>query len=205
MAIVGHADLASADVQDTLDRHQSHDRFRGIRDYGAPGYLEDPAWRRGFAELGRRGLISSIDCTPATMADVDALLRAESGTRTVIDHMGFPQSHGDEEFALWTRGMTALAAHEQVICKVSEMGIVEQGWSLDSIDRWVTGCVEIFGPRRVIFGTNWPVDKLYGDYAELVGAYRTLLAGYSRDEQAAMLGGNALDLYSIRQTKEHSP
>ena len=196
-AIIAHADLADSGLPAVLDRHGEFPLFRGIRDFGRPGYLEDPAWRAGFAELGRRGLIASVDCTPTTMPQVESVLREVPGTRAVIDHMGFPQSFGDEEFERWQRGMRTIARHEQVVLKVSEMGMVEHGWTLAGIERWIHASIEIFGPERIVFGTNWPVDRLYGGFGELVDAYRALTASHSPSERLAMLAGNAVALYSI--------
>jgi predicted TIM-barrel fold metal-dependent hydrolase len=198
-AIVGLADLAAADPREMLDRHLEHANFRGVRDYrfGDGGHLTDPAWQRGFRLLGELGLVASIDCTVETMPDVEALLAAAPDTPTVIDHMGFPVERSQEYFEQWQRGMRGLAAFDQTICKISEIGMIEHGWTVDSAAPWIRACIEAFGPQRCMFGSNWPVEKLYSSYAELVDAFRQVFAGYSADEQHAMFAGVAADLYSI--------
>jgi predicted TIM-barrel fold metal-dependent hydrolase len=75
--------------------------------------------------------------------------------------------------------------------------MVEHGWTLEGITRWVTACIDLFGPQRCIFGTNWPVDRFYSSYAELIGAYRQILSRYSDGEQRAMFVNVAADLYRI--------
>jgi predicted TIM-barrel fold metal-dependent hydrolase len=59
--------------------------------------------------------------------------------------------------------------------------------------------IDAFGPNRIMFGTNWPVDILYATYMEQVDAYRTIIAeaGFSRDEQEDMLYRNAERFYRI--------
>jgi predicted TIM-barrel fold metal-dependent hydrolase len=77
--------------------------------------------------------------------------------------------------------------------------MVDNHWTIASIRPWVLHCIEAFGPARTMFGTNWPVDILYGTYLEQTDAYRVILAeaGFSRDEQESMLYRNAERLYRI--------
>ena len=95
--------------------------------------------------------------------------------------------------------MSALGVVENVACKVSGFGMADNHWTIDSIRPWVLHCIEAFGTDRIMFGTNWPVDILYGTYLEQTDAYRRILAeaGFSRGEQEAMLYRNAETFYRI--------
>jgi len=198
-AIVGYADLAADNPREMLERHLEHPNFRGVRDYrfGDGDYLLDPRWQRGFRLLGELGLVASIDCTLDTMPSVASLLSAVPDTRVAIDHMGFPVERSDEYFERWRQGMASLAAYEQTVCKISEVGMVEHGWTVERMTRWVTSCIETFGPRRCMFGTNWPVEKLYSTYPELIQAYRDVIAACSQREQRLMLVDTAAEVYRL--------
>ena len=84
-------------------------------------------------------------------------------------------------------------------CKVSGLGMADNRWTLESLRPYVLHCIEAFGPDRVMFGTNWPVDILFATYIETVDAYRRIIAdaGFSREEQAKMLHANAERYYRI--------
>jgi predicted TIM-barrel fold metal-dependent hydrolase len=70
-------------------------------------------------------------------------------------------------------------------------------WTADSIRPWVMGCIEAFGVQRCVFGTNWPVDRLFSSYDPIVDAYATIISGFSQDEQEALFSRNAERLYRI--------
>ena len=85
--------------------------------------------------------------------------------------------------------------------KISGLGMGEQmagsNWTTESIRPWVEACIDVFGTERSFFGSNWPVDKMYSTYAELADAYRSLVSGFSVDEQHALLHANAERVYRI--------
>ena len=62
---------------------------------------------------------------------------------------------------------------------------------------WVLGCIEAFGADRVVFGTNWPVDRMFSSYPDLINAYAKIISGFAQDEQMAMFSGNAERLFRI--------
>ena len=73
----------------------------------------------------------------------------------------------------------------------------DRHWTTESIKPWVMEAIEAFGVGRCVFGTNWPVDRLYSDLPTLTGAYRSLTAGFTRDEQLDLLLRNAERYYAI--------
>ena len=117
----------------------------------------------------------------------------------ILGHAGFPVQRDDAYFEQWRSEMSALGEAENVACKVSGFGMADNHWTIESIRPWVLHCIEAFGPSRIMFGTNWPVDVLYATYLEQTDAYRTILAeaGFSRSEQEDMLYRNAERLYRI--------
>jgi predicted TIM-barrel fold metal-dependent hydrolase len=124
---------------------------------------------------------------------------AMPNTEVILGHAGFPVQRDDDYFQQWKSEISELARVEHVAAKISGFGMADNHWTIDSIRPWVLHMIEAFGPDRIMFGTNWPVDILYATYLEQTDAYRTILAeaGFSREEQTAMLSGNAERLYRI--------
>ena len=93
--------------------------------------------------------------------------------------------------------MRALARADNVVMKISGLGMMDRLWTIDSLRPWVLGSIEAFGVDRVVFGTNWPVDRMFSSYPDLINAYATIIAGFTRDEQTAMFSRNAEKLFRI--------
>jgi predicted TIM-barrel fold metal-dependent hydrolase len=73
----------------------------------------------------------------------------------------------------------------------------DPSWTVDSIRPWVLHCIEAFGVERSFFGTNWPVDKLFTPFGDVVAAYAEIVADFSAGEQQALFSGNAERVYRI--------
>lgn len=196
-AIVAHVDLAGDDAAAELDRHAGYANLRGIRDFGTGDYLLDARWRRGAALLAPRGLVLDLDARWETMGQARDLAAALPDLTIVLEHAGYPISRDPEYFAQWRAAMTGLAAAPNVVCKVSGLGMGDPRWSVESLRPWAEHCFEAFGTARCVFGTNWPVDRLFSSYDAVVAAYRELLAGWSDDERHAFFSGTAERVYRI--------
>jgi predicted TIM-barrel fold metal-dependent hydrolase len=195
--IVAEAWLAKPDVEAQLERHAQFPRLRGIRDFGEGEYLEDPAWERGYALLEQYGLVCCLDSEADRFAKARALAERNPGVTMCLDHCGVPLERTDSYFDHWRIELRNLAQAQNVVVKVSGLAMRDPAWTVESIRPWVLECIDAFGPSRVVFATNWPVDSLFSDYGDVVAAYRTILAEFARDEQAAMLAGNAERIFRI--------
>jgi len=81
---------------------------------------------------------------------------------------------------------------------MSAFGIIEHVWNIDVIRPLVRRIVDVFGVERCFFGSNWPVDSLYGSsYATLIDTFRASIADHPADAREAMLSGNASRIYRI--------
>lgn len=197
-AIVGATRLNAADVEHQLDRHaEASPGFRGVRDYAVGDYLRDPAWQRGYAALGRRGLVSCLHVTWEDMEKARDLGRQFPETVLCVDHAGFPMQRDDAFFAQWKKGMQTVAEADSAVVKISGLGMFDNGWTVESIRPWVLACIEAFGVERSFFGTNWPVDRMYSTYGDVVDAYAEVIADFSDDEQTALFSGNAERIFRI--------
>lgn len=196
-AIVADADLKDPGVEKVLEAHAAHPRVRGIRDFSYGDYLADDAFHRGYALLERHGLLFDMACVWEEMGRVRDLAKKIPGVTLVIEHAGFPQERSDDYFENWRRGLREAAEAESPVIKISGLGMKDPRWTVDSIRPWVLECIEAFGVDRAFFGSNWPVDRLFSSYADVIDAYRAIVADFSEDEQDALFVRNAERVYRI--------
>ena len=195
--IVAECHLARPDAAQVLDRHLKFANVRGIRNFGDGRYLIDPAWRSGFAELGPRNLVSCIDTRVELADDILDLARSFPEIQICIDHCAIPLGRNAASFQRWRAAMDVMAKSPNVTMKISGLGMGDPLWTVDSIRPYVLGSIEAFGADRVVFGTNWPVDRMFSSYPDLINAYAEIISGFSRPEQTAMFSGNAERLFRI--------
>ena len=195
LAIVVHSNLKMPEIEKELLRHCEYPNVRGIRDFSEGDYLVDPSFHRGYALLERSNLVASLNVEWEEMLKMRDLALKFPNIMAVLDHTGFPKERTDEYFRNWQKGISDLAEAENVVCKISGLGMCDWDWTVDSIRPWVLHCIEAFGPDRCMFATNWPVDRLFSTYDVLIDAYTEIIADFSDDEQAAMFSGNAERLY----------
>jgi predicted TIM-barrel fold metal-dependent hydrolase len=193
--LVGDARMQADDVEETLARHAAHPNFRGIRDFAEGDYLVDPAFHRGYSLLEKYGMSFDLDATPETMTKARDLALAFPATDLILGHAGFPQERTEEYFELWMAGLRALAEAPNAACKISGLGMVDQRWTVESLRPWVLGCIDAFGVERCMFATNWPVDRLFSSYGDLVDAYRQIVSDFSAAEQRSLFVDNARRWY----------
>ncbi len=196
-AIVAYADLRAPDVEATLERHCEFPNMRGIRDFSYGDYLVEPDFHRGYALLEKYNLIASIAAQWQEMAKLRGLAEKFRNIPIVIDHAGFPAKRTPDYFENWKEGMRTAAQADNIICKISGLGMGDNNWTVDSIRPYVLTCIETFGVERSLFATNWPVDSLFSDYSTIVNAYDEITAGFTDDERAALFSGNAEGIYGI--------
>lgn len=195
--IVAHCDLAGPDAAETLERHMEYSNMRGIRDFGQGDYLVDPKWQEGYGLLARDDLVFCLDVLPENLPKARALAEKYPDVVLCIDHAGFPHSRDDDYFQMWRRGMQEAAGAPNVVIKISGLGMCDNRWTVDSFRPWVLGCIEAFGPERSFFGTNWPVDRLYSSYGDVVDAYAEIIADFTPAEQEALFSANAERVFRI--------
>lgn len=197
LAIVGDARMQAADVESQLERHAQFSMMRGIRDFAQGDYLVDPDFHRGYALLEKYNLAYDLDCLWENMAKAGDLAMKFPNIRLVLGHAGFPQERDDQYFANWRDGMRRLAAADNAVCKISGLGMRDPAWTVESIRPWVLASIEAFGVDRCMFGTNWPVDRLFSSYVDVVDAYHEIVADFSDEEKRQLFSGNARTYYRM--------
>ncbi|GAA3152184.1 putative TIM-barrel fold metal-dependent hydrolase [Kribbella aluminosa] len=196
-AIVAHCDLADPFVESQLERHASFAAVRGIRDVGQGDYLTNPAWRRGVGQLARFGMVLDLDCDWKRMGIARELAEQNAEVPIILDHAGFPTARTEDYRQQWQSGLRELAKAENAYCKISALGARDPRWTIDSLRPWVLCCIDAFGPKRCMFGSNWPIERLYSSYTPLVDAYAEIISEFSQAEQEALFHCTAEHLYRI--------
>lgn len=193
--LVGDARMQSDDVDETLARHAAHANFRGIRDFAEGDYLVDPDFHRGYARLEHYNMSYDLDATYENLGKARDLALKFPGVDLILGHAGFPQERTREYLDAWTTGLHTMAEAPNTACKISGLGMVDQRWTTESIRPWVMGCIEAFGIDRCMFATNWPVDRLFSSYGDVVTAYREIVSDLTTEEQRKLFVDNAKRWY----------
>ena len=119
-------------------------------------------------------------------------------SHVVIDHIAKPPIR-DRARQPWADRMAAFAALEHVACKLSGM-VTEadwEEWQPADLAPYVDHVLAVFGPRRMLFGSDWPVCLLAASYDRVVETTRELLGGLNEAEAAAVFGGTATEVYRL--------
>ncbi len=207
--VVGWVDVAAADVGDQLDRilaKPSGSWLVGIR--SLVQYEPDPDWLSqravvaGLAEVAARGLCNDLLVLPHQLDAVLSAVSEVAESRFVIDHLAKP-AIGSSAWEPWATQLAAVARRHNVSAKLS--GLVTEAewssWTVGQLQPYVEHAMSVFGPERLLFGSDWPVCTLAASYQRIVDLADHFVSTLSTDERALILGGNATELYSL----DHSP
>ena len=200
--VVGWVDLVSPDLDRQLEHFSRDRRFRGVRhlaqDEPDERWLARPDVVRGIGALRRFGLTYDILVHARQLPSALELVRHLPDQPFVLDHAAKPEIRAGR-LEPWRSDLRTLAAHANVACKLS--GLVTEaaweGWTAEGLRPWLETALECFGPQRLMIGSDWPVCLLAGDYDRVVGVAADFIASLTADEQAAILGANALRFYGI--------
>ena len=208
-AIVGYADLLADDVRPALDRLTRYPLLRGIRmqlhwhenaEYRfakAPDLADDPRLRRNFAALSDYGLSFDLQVFAPQMAGAARLAADFPGTTFILQHAGMLEDLSDAGRAAWRDGMTRLAAQPNVFTKLSGLGTFIHRNDPGQIASIVRETAGLFGAGRCLFGSNFPIEKLWTDFTALAAAYREAVAPHTQAERADMLHDVAARVYRV--------
>ena len=196
-AIVGHVDLRAPNAREVIEKHLKYQHFKGIRDFSYGDYLVNKDFRKGFALHEEYNLISSIAVRWEEMEKLVDLATSFPNIIIILDHAGNPEYRTEEYFNNWKSEMTKISKMDNIICKISGLGMSDHNWTIESITPYVETCLELFGISRTIFATNWPVDGLYSDYSKVINAYKEITKFLSLSEQEAFFYKNSENIYDI--------
>lgn len=205
VGVVGWAELTSVGLAGTLARHLAGPGGRwlvGVRSQVQhrpdPDYLRRADVQAGLATVAAAGLafdlVVRVDQLPAAAAAAAAVPQC----RFVLDHLGKPAIAAGE-YEEWRARIAPLARQPNVVAKLS--GLVTEAdwaaWTVDDLRRYVAAAVELFGPDRLMFGSDWPVCLLAASYDRVVEALTDALGPLSPAEATAIWSGTATRAYRL--------
>lgn len=207
-AIIPFCDLTKESVSDDIEAHASHAGVRGVRQIigrsaeedrktGTSSLLGDARFKRGLQVLSDKELSFDLQLTPPLMQAAASVFSEVPDLKVALCHCGSLSTFDPDGISEWKQGLQALSELPNLICKISGFGMFDHGWTQDSIAPLVHRIIEIFGPERCAFGSNFPVDKLFASYEETIGAYLNICEVYSSEERDAMFRTVAEDFYRL--------
>ncbi len=209
-AVVASAPLEDPDLPAILRDLADCGGLRGIRQIlnhepswprneSRGDFLDQPAWRKGFARLEERSLTFDLQLNPNQFRKAARLLARHPGVPIVIGHLGSPTAADLREATVYWEGLEALADLEQVYLKISMLSYTDREWDRSPLVRdSVHRAMDLFGMRRCMFASNFPVEKHVGWPAgRLYGAFRGLAAHLDAADRQRLFADNARRAYGI--------
>jgi L-fuconolactonase len=200
--VVGWVDLQAGGARAELQRLGSNPRLVGIRHIvqsEPDDFLLRPAFCRGIALLEELGLAYDILIYERQLPVAVKFVSRFERQRFVLDHLAKPDIRNGR-IRTWEQGLRQLARFPNVLCKLS--GLVTEadwaGWTPAELRPYLDVAFDCFGAHRMMIGSDWPVCTVAAGYARTLGVVMEYLAGRPREEQDAVLGGNAQKFWNLK-------
>ncbi|MBM3401415.1 MAG: amidohydrolase [Bacteroidetes bacterium] len=197
--VVGWVDLCSPTIHERLEYYSQFSKLKGFRHILQAEPVEfilKSEFQRGIASLKQFGFTYDILVYPKHLSVIPDLVKSEQ--RFIIDHLAKPDIR-NSRFNNWETEMKEIASFDYVYCKLSGM-ITEadwMNWKKEDIFPYIDKMFEFFGAERLVFGTDWPVCKLAGEYDAVCGLMEEYLSKLSQREQELVWGKNATQFYNL--------
>jgi len=208
-AVVGHVWFTDPECEAKLAAHSAFPLFRGVRSKpitserpdtglrGTLGTMDDPKWRTGYALLEKHNLSFDLRVPYWHLDEAAELAQDFPKTPIALNHTGYPWDRSPEGLAGWRKSMEALARSPNVHVKVSELGLPDRPWTVESNRGVVLDAISIFGIERCMFGSNFPVAGLFAPYSTILRGMFDILKDRQEAELVAFFYANAKRFYRI--------
>jgi L-fuconolactonase len=200
LGVVGWIDLAAADAAAQIQTRARDPLFVGVRpmlqDIAEPAWILRPELQPALAAIAGQGLVFDALILSHQIGVIEELAGRHPDLGIVLDHGAKPKLGHDAAMTIWRAEMRKLATRPNVCCKLS--GLLTElppGESPDAVTQAVTMLLDLFGPQRLIWGSDWPVLTLAGHYQEWFTLARAVIAARRPDALTSVFGGNAARLY----------
>jgi predicted TIM-barrel fold metal-dependent hydrolase len=162
-----------------------------------PDYCNDPQFRRGFALLEKYDLSFELQVYAPQAKHAVELIEAFPNVRMILVHAGMLTERTPAAIEQWRGALMAMAAFPNLCVKLSGLGMYSLGLTYTQARQVICDCVQIFGPQRTIYGSNFPLEKLHASYADFFGHYRKVLSEYTEAERREVFHDNAARFYKL--------
>jgi predicted TIM-barrel fold metal-dependent hydrolase len=209
-AIVAYTNLLSEDAPRVLSELAKFPAMRGIRMQlhwhenplyrfaESPDLMNAPLFRKNFARLAAHDLSFDLQVFAPQMADAAKLAADFPGTTFILQHAGMLEDLSHEGRRAWREGMKRLAGEPNVVTKLSGLGTFTHRNDAGHIRDVVGQTTDIFGVDRCLFGSNFPIEKIWTSYTRLIDAFRGSVSDFGDGAALAMLRDNAKRIYRLQ-------
>lgn len=203
-AVVGWVPLIRpAETRKMLEHFRSHPEFRGIRhlihEEPDPDWLLQNTVMESLGILAEQGItFDVVSVLPRHLEHVSTIAERHPSLKVVIDHLSKPPIK-DGGWAPWAPLLARAAEHQNVYAKVSGLNTAAhpENWSAEDLKPYIDHALECFGADRLMFGSDWPVANLAGDYQKVWEETNKSIANLDRHDRGSLLGGTAKSFYEL--------
>ncbi len=210
--IVAQAWPARDDIAEVLKAQADFPLVSGVRNRpvparspeavvrGAPGTMDDPAYRAGIALLDKHRLSFDLITPYWHMAEAADLARDFPDTQIILNHTGALSDlvfETEAGFQAWREAMQMVADRPNVAIKISGLGVAGRPWTIDNYRTVILDTIDIFGVDRCMFASNYPVDSLVADFDAIYSGFKAVVAGFVRGDQEKLFHDNAARFYRL--------
>ena len=200
--VVGWADLRASNINDVLKQYSQFPKLKGFRHVvqaeADHNFMLRPDFLNGIAALEKYNYTYDILIFPHQLGAALELVRRFPNQKFIIDHIAKPYIK-DGFYDGWATLMKAIGEHKNVYCKLSGMTTEADynNWTPEQIEPYMQLVLNSFGANRILFGSDWPVCLVVGNYTKTKELVTNFIAKLSSEEQAAIMGGNAIKFYNL--------
>lgn len=201
--VVGWVPLSDPKLDEVLERYRDFERLKGVRhvvhDEPDDDFILGDDFNRGIAKLAARELVYDILIFARHLPNTLRFVDQHPEQQFVLDHIGKPTIQRGQFDSQWERGIRELAKRSHVMCKFSGVAteVRDEQWDVELLKPYWDVVWEAFGPRRLMFGSDWPVCLLRTTYATWIDAVSELTGQLSESEADDFWGNNAARAYGI--------
>jgi L-fuconolactonase len=205
--VVGWVDLEDPELEQELEKLTANPKFRGVRHLvesePVDDWLVQTSVLNGLRVLEKHGVSYDLLVHTRHLKHVKTVAEACPNLNLVIDHVAKPPV-ASAELTPWADPLKEVAAYPNVSCKLS--GLVTEAnwtsWTTEDLRPYVERALEFFGPKRMMFGSDWPVCLLASSYERVLESFQLLLADFTDEELNRIFGGNAISFYRLNDEGE---
>ena len=200
--VVGWADLRASNIDSVLKQYSQFPKLKGFRHVvqaeADHNFMLRPNFLNGIAALEKYNFTYDILIFPHQLGAALELVRRFPNQKFIIDHIAKPYIK-DGFYDGWATLMKAISQHPNVYCKLSGMATEADynNWTPAQIERYMQLVLDAFGANRILFGSDWPVCLVAGNYTKTKELVTNFIAKLSSEELEAIMGGNAIQFYNL--------
>lgn len=187
------ASLLAAQARFALVRSVRHKP--GEPDAAGRTLMSKLKWRDGYSQLATHGLHFDLQAPWRQLAEAAELARDFPETLLIVNHAGVLGDRSDATLAGWSGALEALAGCPNAVVKVSGLGQAGKPWSVEANEPVLHALYQTFGADRLMFGSNFPVDELFGSLDALISGFKQLVRGWPASAQRAFFHDTAARVY----------